>query len=233
MVEWFIGLDGPEESLKRVANLNLGEVYIVCKESKYHLHSSKLDLIDKPELIRIEAKKLINSINVCMILDQPYFEPIKWNGTLTSNIDGKLHHYVTIAHTEFRLITYAPVNRINSQIIGEDPTKISKRIEIGQKLPNVERVLRILNTQPWDFKNLYNVLDIIEQDCKDREISIDLFINKTLIDTFTGTANNYKASGDEARHQKDFGEKPSKTMTIQEAKNLFSELVKRWLDSFI
>ena len=49
---------------------------------------------------------------------------------------------------------------------------------------------------------------------------------------FTGSANHQLASGDAARHAREPGSGPTRTMSLDEGAQFIRDLVSRWLSSF-
>jgi len=85
------------------------------------------------------------------------------------------------------------------------------------------------------WRPLYRVLDAIEEDMGGEKALESMLKERKWVDgselkRFTHTANNYQAIGDLARHGRGDWQPPDNPMTLGDAEQQISTLLKSWLE---
>jgi hypothetical protein len=92
----------------------------------------------------------------------------------------------------------------------------------------VEAVLRVLGRDSLDWYDLYKLHELVQLESGDPVAKG--FIQRSILQRLTQTANSADAIGDAARHAPKF-RAPTKPMSLDEAKKHVLGLVKKWLNS--
>ena len=102
----------------------------------------------------------------------------------------------------------------------------------GAKDDMVAKALTLYGTLNHNWKNLYMVLEIIEDDAGGEAGLIETaWISRGKLKTFKHTANSFRAVGREARHATAKPNPPSVPMSLREAQELIKSVLKEWLRS--
>ena len=154
-----------------------------------------------------------------------------------------LHDWPPASGTEHRVI--CAVGRIGI-VVGGDPTGVLDRLvdQQGHEFPGriraavlkrvaepiVRDALRLLGTdEDPSWTTLYKVLELIGRDLgNEHEITNRGWASRNQIGRFRQSANNWEASGLDARHAIDWTP-PKDAMLIHEARQFIRELVSKWL----
>lgn len=102
---------------------------------------------------------------------------------------------------------------------------LSHLIRLGAEESFVRNILLMCSTG-MDFISLYRVLDEVKTYLKGKE-KVENLVDKTKLKSFTHTANNFQVLGIDARHGTQSDDPPKCPMTLIEAQNLISELIRK------
>lgn len=224
-------LKGHEFDLLTLAELfREGEPAVATDDEGYYLSFSVPD-----ELFRYvgglhdAASVLLRRVNGVARTLSSDVRPVGLTGRF-SDETGRHHQVVLADSAEVR----ARANPVRVSVSGEQPPPPPAPgpgyVQLAQTHPDVAEVLDILgNADPApDWSDLYKI----------HEIMLDNvpgfyqrgWVTKDQISTFTASANRKEVSGDLARHARLKGDRPKRTMTLVEARQLIGSLVTTWLD---
>jgi len=227
-------LEGHQFDLQDVADLlSSGRVRVIhdANDDAFYLISPALDSPPQPGRFDIPAEKLLDLINGLARANNSGFRPVRLSGRYTDS-SGRTIHMVT-AKSEARAVT-----RVTAVVLGPDgqprpdpPSPWPDRLALAETNPDVARVLEILGRgDALDWYNLYKVYEIVRDAIKPEELHKLGWTTKKREGAFTGSANLYSVSGNEARHAVDkSGDPPKETMTQSEGRSYISDLVAKWL----
>jgi hypothetical protein len=85
--------------------------------------------------------------------------------------------------------------------------------------------------EPLGFVELYKIHEIIRDAIRPKKIPELGWATKADDSAFTGSANRADVSGSGARHARNSGPTPTRTMTPAEGRSFVSNLAMKWLDS--
>ena len=127
--------------------------------------------------------------------------------------------YLTAPETDFTLTAYSPGDRT-----------IFNWIDTALSNQEIERALYLFGSLELNWKNLYMVLEVIE-DSFGGETSL---LNTNIvppedIKSFKRTASSYKAIGRDARHATLKFELPREPMTLRKAQEVVGTLLQEWI----
>ena len=232
-------LDGHQFDLQDLAELlSLGDVRVVREDDSYYLTSPEIDHPPQGATFYEVAASLLAHVNGLGRVKNPSFRPVELNGKYTEGESqhGESQHYVVSpAPAEIRVRTWAAgvVTKSDGTIVPDPPSPWPDRFALAETNPDVAKVLQIMSSgEKLDWVALYKVYEKVERDIKRATIVKLGWATDDEISAFTGSANNYKVSGDAARHAVDKGSGyPKHTMTIDEGRAFISDLVTKWLGS--
>jgi hypothetical protein len=114
----------------------------------------------------------------------------------------------------------------------DPPSPWPHRFALAAIHPDVAEVLDIMgSSEPLGFFELYKVHEIIHDAIKPKRIAELGWASKADDSAFTGSANRADVSGSGARHARNSGPPPTRTMTLAEGRSFVGDLVTKWLDS--
>jgi hypothetical protein len=97
--------------------------------------------------------------------------------------------------------------------------------------PEVAEALNIMGqVQPLGWVDLYKVHEIIRDAIQPEKIYELGWAAKADDSAFTGSANRADVSGNDARHARNSGPPPTRTMSLAEGRSYVSDLVTKWLE---
>jgi hypothetical protein len=105
-------------------------------------------------------------------------------------------------------------------------------IHLAKQDELVERALILYANLPHNWRNLFIILEIIEDDFGgEKGLKSKGWVSGNMITLFKRTANSYMAIGREARHGSTKKQPPVKPMGLQEAQSLVRNILFKWLSS--
>jgi len=224
-------LKGHEFDLLTLAELfREGDPAVATDHEGYYLSFTASDgLLDDGARLSDAASVLLRRCNGVARMLSSEFRPVGLTGRF-SDETGRQHQVVLADTAEVR----ARANPVTVSMGGKPPPPPPapgpSYVQLAQTHSDVAEVLDILgNADPApDWSDLYKI----------HEIMLDNvpgfyqrgWVTKDQISTFTASANRKEVSGDLARHARLKGDRPKRTMTLVEARQLIGSLVTTWLD---
>lgn len=229
MSSWQIELIGNEQTLAFLEEFLSNSPYQFEKdETRTFLPLSETPPdVGKEELYAI-ASNLVDIINGATKLYNPDCSPVTFNTISRIKEDGTREGIGYFAGSPPRTKYFG--------FLPEDRTLV-EWIRLALSDPEVTRALYLYGSLEPNWKNLYMVLEIIEDDFggEKRLERSNLIVAKDFKDVkdFKQTAQSYKAIGKEARHASLKGgyEPPSPPMKLAKAHELVCSLLKVWIES--
>jgi hypothetical protein len=99
--------------------------------------------------------------------------------------------------------------------------------------PHLAEVLDLMgaDTKALNWVALYKVYEIIREDVRQDKIETRGWASGTEISAFTASANRSDVSGAGARHARQPGGPPKRTMTMDEGRQFITSLATRWMNA--
>jgi hypothetical protein len=224
MTEWLARLEGDEQTLELLKEYLAGTDYNIIKDkSSYYLKVADLPENTAPAILQDMASRLVELLNGAAKLYLGYFSGVTFYTVVRVCEDGTKEGFgfLTLPKRSTRL-TLPPI---------PDGT-LETWICLGAKNESSARALTLYGTLDHNWKNLYMVFEVIEEDVGSEHVLIKSnWIPKERLKTFKRTANSFRAIGSEARHGKSKFAPPASSMSLGDAQELIKVLLKKWLKS--
>jgi hypothetical protein len=200
-------------------------------EDAYYLTAPEIDNPAEPNRFDIPAERLRVRINGLGRARSADFRPVTLSGKYT-NADGD-HMFVAAAQLEarVRLTATAVFLGPDGQPKPDPPSPWPGRLVLADTDPEVAEALNIMGRfQPLGWAELYKVHEVIRDAIRPKKIYELGWATQSDDSALTGSANRADVSADEARHARNSGPPPTRTMSLAEGRSYVSDLVRKWLD---
>lgn len=174
------------------------------------------------ETVRSAADQLVEVLNGAARLYYERFGRVGFTSVTILDPDGKRrgYGYVT-AHVRDHTFT----------VFGEGDETLAVWVSQALANPEISRALILYGALEPNWKNLYLVLEVIEDDMGgEAELKASGLLRAKELDSFKHTANSYRAVEREARHATLSREPPANPMPIDKASEFIRELLRAWLN---
>jgi hypothetical protein len=227
-------LEGDPFDLQDLADLFAGgDVRVVRDdgEDAYYLTAPEIDNPPEPGSTNQSAEVIIKRLNGLARTHMGDFRPVRLSGKYTDPA-GK-HVFVASFALELRarLSATAVVVGSDGQPLSDPPSPWPARLALARVDPDVSQVLDIMGRNEslsWD--QLYKVHEIIRVAVKPDSITGYGWVDDATDSAFRASANRADVSGDDARHARNSGVPPTRTMSLGEARSFIGDLVTKWLN---
>jgi hypothetical protein len=223
MAEWLARLEGDEHALDLLTEYLEGTNYRVIKEeSRYYLRIGDHPDNTEPTVLHETASRSIELLNGAAKLYFGQFRGVTSHVVVRVLEDGVKEGFgfLTLPERSFTL-TLPPI---------PDAT-LETWMSAGTQDDSVARALTLYGGLDHNWKNLYMVFEVVEEDTGGEQELIKTGWTSRDIKTFKRTANSFRAIGREARHAKSKYKPPSLPMSLKEAQELIREILQKWLKS--
>ena len=238
-------LEGHQFDLEDLAQLfATGDVRVVrdADADAYYLSATEIDNPPEGMTYYGVARRLLSHINGISRISKPDFRPVQ----LTDVYDTPTAQRVVTAPVtgEIRLRMHAAVAVFGGDgqpkpDVGADgqskpaqPSPCPDRLALAATNPIVAEALDLMGSvEPLGFPELYKVHEIIRDAIKPKKITELGWADAADDSAFRASANRADVSGSDARHARNSGPTPTRTMTLAEARSFVSGLVAKWLES--
>jgi hypothetical protein len=228
-------LEGHQFDLQDLAELLAeGDVRVVHDEAEdaYYLTAPEIDNPPSGTTFYEAAEQLIGRINGLGRVGSADFRPVKLTGRYgTPNGD---HIVVSAGTSEIRIRGSAAAVVIGPAGHPEPapPLPWPGRFVLAATHPEVAEVLEIMGrAEPLGWIVLYKVHEIVRDAIKPDRIPDRGWATRADDSAFTSSANRADVSGAGARHARNPGTPPTRTMSLAEGRSFVSDLVAKWLGS--
>jgi len=225
MTEWFIELKASERDLHfLMSSFGSADVSIFQEVGSTFLRAPRLlSDINSAEAFEF-ATGLLETINGAAKVLNPSYDgtSLKAIGFRDEQKEIKRHY-----------ILHAQAGRYILHASGMDDPTISELVQLTITIPSVAKALTLYGSLEHNWKNLYMVMEVIEEDLGGESSVIRSYPELTQRwKLCKWTANSFSAIGREARHAKN-SEAPSNVMQIEEAQELIRQVLFQWLETKI
>jgi len=221
---WSIRLKGETLDLQLLQQMLIAaELNIRQNDGNYYLTGTLFDQLADAEEIQAFARDLIQKINGAGKVVIDGYISVDFDHIVRQSSSGPVTSAFRDTAARFKL-RKAPTAYAQSP---------SMRSIVMLSLTDdaVEKVLRIQESRPLNFVELYKVVDVISNDLGGiHQLRQRNWVPKTEISRFTQTANHPGAAGDEARHGFSNAAQPKRRMSLPEAQALVRQIIHRWVD---
>ena len=226
MTEWLIKIKGDRNDLDLLQRfLRSGKYTVIHENASWFLKVHELTSDTTPREIRDAAISAIEIVNGAARLFYSKFQGVSSNVTvLTIMSDG--------SRQEFNFLN-ATAPDYNLTVFRDTDTRLTDWIALANNDQAVANALTLYGALELTWKNLYIVLEAVEDDIVGGESGLinHNWVPKSQIKLFKTTANSFRALGRVARHGPNNKQPPQRPMTIQEARKLINNIVRKWLES--
>jgi hypothetical protein len=222
MSKWQIHVEGGEEEIRLLSDL-LSKSPFEFEKIK---HRNFLSLPDVPadapsEVIKASADQLIEVVNGAARLYYPKFEPVSYVSVTKLKDDGTRQGYGYLT---------AQVGDNVFTVVDPTDATLQDWVELGLEDDDVARALYLYGSLEPSWKNLYMVIEVIEDEYGgESELTAAGIVTGADLKLFKHTANSYRAVGSDARHATLATDPPKTSMTLAEAKDFVRALLKEWV----
>jgi hypothetical protein len=231
-------LEGHHFDLEDLAQLlATGDVRVVhdadaSDDNAYYLTAPEIDNPPKGTTFYDVAQRLLSHINGLGRVYKADFRPVQ----LTGRYDTPTRQHIVVApaafEARFRLQADGVVTGPDGQPKPNPPSPWPNRFALAATHPDVGEVLDIMgSSEPLGWGELYKVHEIIRDAIKRKKIAELGWASNADDSAFTASANRADVSGSGARHARNSGSTPTRTMTLAEGRSYISDLVTKLLDS--
>lgn len=226
---WLVGHSFDLDTL--AALFHEGDPQVASDDEGHYLTSPALNdlLNDGGQLYETAASLLRRTNGVARALDIG-FRPVALLGRF-SDSSGALHLVVQAETVEARAQAFAIAAE------GDQPWAASRGpayVHLAKDHPDVAEVLEVLGTSPTPLTwiDLYKIYEIVAHNVgNEAKLKEKDWVSSAELTAFTASANRADVSGSEARHARNRGGLPKRTMTPDEGRAFIGRLVASWWDS--
>lgn len=226
---WMVVLQGDETDLERLSKAcTAPELSVVQNNGVFYLHSTKFAADDDYNSISQNAERFVSWLNANCKLRFKSWTPLRWHAYL-AKADGTR---ALFAVGEIRVVSLV------LGVGGDTGSTDSRLITLALGNDSVARALKLVSEPDWNtFRNLSNILDVIEGDMKRRGKGGQAIVSRkwatqTELSRFRYSANSPAVAGKDARHGDERTIYPPKPMTQPEAQAFVESILDKWFESF-
>jgi hypothetical protein len=227
MTKWLVEIKGDKFDLQYLfEQVNLPNLKLQYEDAKYYLRLIDLDSIKDDDEVRIEATKIIGTINGAAKIDLKSFKGIEIGSSIIKISENGSRNIIFYPQTIGFTIRIRPACLIKTDAAKSEirePSLIESRITAAGIDQLVEKVLNIFGKE-HNWANLRKICEIIESDVGS-QIWRKGWTTKSKKDRFMRTSTF------EIHHNSHNGQPPSKPMIISEAVFFIKALIDEWIRS--
>ena len=233
-MKWQVALNGNAEDLEDLCGIfGSPDLCIIREETTYFLESSSFDRCPNLPSLKLEADKLLASINAAKTLVLSVSEPIRRGPIHRIDENGIKHPYIEKSLTgKYDILARIP--NISAYGTTEElpmNQSMPKWIPLIDSNEKVRRVFDLINQDFNSYIGIYKIIEVIKEDNFPPVMRKGEFYNE--IKRFKQTAECDRSIGKEARHAHSKFKEPENPMTINQARDMISEILQMWLNSKI
>jgi hypothetical protein len=221
---WLVKLKGAIGDLRLLASqLTAADVNVHDKEGVFYLAGAVFDQCGHADEARALARDLVQTVNGAARVGIDGYLAVELDDIVELDARGQqLTSTFRDTSTLFKL-RKAPTP------YGDAPA-LSTIIWLALSDDRIVKVLRIQESRPQNWVELYKVVEVIADDIGGiHQLDLRGWVPRGEVGRFTSTANNARVLGDEARHGHERGKALKNPMSLQEAQTLIRRIVHCWL----
>ena len=233
-------LEGSPFDLATLAGLfDAGDVRVIRDDTEvpnqYYLTAPRIGDTSLNDRFVGPATAALTQVNGFARICDPSFRPVSLSRIFTDG-DGGVHVVPKPAVLHVR--AGRPSVSIGGTVTAPDgiavpppPSPWPSRFALAETHNDVAEVLRIMSGgEPLTWSDLYKIHEIVCEGVRPNTIVGFGWTTKGEDSAFRVSANRADVSGTEARHARNPGETPTRTMSIDQGRFYISSLVEKWLD---
>lgn len=227
---WLIRVSGNPGDLDQVAEfLTPLDLRLIERNGEKYLTSPKFESLPDARAVLDLASELLAVINGMLIMTTGDSGNLRAGQVLRSEKDRLPTQYIFPEgiHSASR-VGIPTVHMAGQPPPGPESHPFYRLLDFAERHEPARKVLRMLASHSLDWRTLYSIYEVIENDAGGK-ISSRGWASENELSLFRRTANHPAASGDEARHGVLNTEPPASPMPIHEGRALIKRLVGRWL----
>lgn len=227
MAGWEFELTGANLDLELLASLfDGGQVRVIRHDDNFWLRADNIAATADADDARLAGAALLRTINGVAVLTSSGTGRASLGSMVHTDAVGKTSTVLTPGPAKVTLRTMPPKVLINGVAA---PSKEQRFVDAALSSADIEHVLRIYGSRELDWRDLYVILDVIEEDVGgETALANKGWAPPADLKRFTHTANSRRAIGDRARHGRNW-DAPKDPMNLGDARRLIDHLVDRWL----
>lgn len=224
MTKWWAKLQGTEQELELLReHLAESNHRIIRDGSFFYLKLADLPDDIEPAILKDQLSRFMAILNGAAKLRFGKFTGVNSYGVVRFNKDGTKTGlgFLTLSESS-GVLTLAPL-----------PDGILDNwVLAGSNDDLVERALALYGTLDHNWRSLYMVLEVIEDDLGgETAVMRTKWVSSAKVKQFKRTANSFRALGQDARHATIKNQPPSSPMPLSDAQELIEDILRKWLES--
>lgn len=234
---WVVKLADPTPELATLAQSLSGVGISISNDGQdYELTSAQFVTCDDTDSVKQKAEEIVSILNGVSRLVLDGKSSFRVGAVYKRREDGRRDITVFTEPINIRVGTFVTTSRLTHmdgtiEEIGYSDTA-KQCIGVALQKDSVANVLRILESKPHDWVNLYRIFEIVASDVGGMDkISEMKWATKSKMRLFKHTANSPEAVGLEARHGVQSEQSPKQPMKIFEAQTMVKSIVRDWINA--
>ena len=178
------------------------------------------------------AQQVVREMNgAARVLDSS-FRPVRLQGRYQNGNDNIVQIVAAeTAEVRVRIETSAVVTGQDGQAVPAPPPVGPQLLALADTSSAVADALALLGTPATlGWFELYKLYEIVTHEV---DVVVAGWTSKADMKAFTASANRHDVSGVEARHARNSGAPPRRTMTISEATDYMTAVARAWMESLL
>lgn len=233
MPEWLIKLSGQTLDLEVLRLVRSSSWAVEKADGNYYLTSRDFESFTEAADALNAASDLLPLINGAAMALMNGFERVSLDNQVTRRSEGGTESTaIVVRRSRMRIRSSAPTVLISGVPVQKPEYEDMKpTLSLAANNHFVERALALYGSIEHTWRNLFMVLDVIEESCGgERELLAKPWASAKL-KRFKATANNWCALGAESRHGIAGWKKPERPMSLDEAQELIRHTLQGWIRS--
>jgi len=228
-MRWLVRLSGEREDLDTLARMQAADWSLISRDGAYYLQSNKfegaataLDVIARARDFLPVLKGAAAALAGCgPVTIEGEVQEQRPDGTVTIHkilVDG-----------------FTVRGRVSLTFTGSGgtpaPHPIERWLAAADRNRNVEKALRLFGALEHSWRNLYLVLEAIEDAVGGEKKLFAQPWSPPRLKDFKAVANSFAVIGEEARHSTEARQPPTARMALSEADALIASALSGWMNS--
>ena len=217
----------PDDLLNLAGMFAEGAVRVVHDDQKnaYYLTAPEIGSPSEPN--NEAAKALIGRLNGLARAHRRNYRPV----SITHRYTSSTGTYVVVPTARIEVIGVAPTVGVPGP---SQPSPFPKRAALAAVNADVDEAIGIMGRgEPLGWADLYKVYEIVSHAVRPDSITKLEWTDNHTAAAFRASANRADVSGEAARHARNTGPRPTRTMSLDAGRAFIGHLVTQWMDHLI
>jgi len=227
-------LEGHPHDLQALSELFCeGDIRVIHddQEDAYYLTAPDIDTPPEPGRFDQAAEALMKRVNGLARTHQADFLPVSLTGRYTNPTGTHVFVAAVSIEARARIGMVAGVVGSDGQPVPNPLSSWPSRLALAADNPDVAEALGIMGrSEPLGWDDLYKVHEIVRHAVRPDSITDYGWTDAQTNSVFRASANRADVSGDGARHARNPGPPPTRTMSLAEGRSFIGALVIQWLN---